>query len=409
MEQSIPNKQTPARRNRGGARGNRGRKNYASEGDALSEMPVPTSFPATPMKSNHASPTPGSQPANSKSSTRRSTGKKARPNNVSTSPAPLQSMQRTPPPSSSIAMSSAAFASSSSFHSPAPGSLPRPSFTKFSRSQSCANSNDDTLLRVRSDSAAPRMHKEPSPPASDTESPSPPLPPNLVVLQQQATPLDFLFDAHRADQEKLRGANSANATSKTSAPFSAPPGSQHIPNQTIRDDPIPLNLPVQYVEQHHAPYHSPYHKATQTAPLPQHFGLPLHEQARNAVSTEPSVQQPAAKSSQGNHNWQAATPPHADKSEEMKRLLGIGAPFSKPMFTTTQSSASAPALPTSSDFHQSQPHFHGGDSMSNGVEHRKVMAEDALRKALGLNFAMSGGLNGSNGPQSHANRFPGHA
>lgn len=399
MEQANPSRQTPARRGRGGGRGNRGRKNYASEGDALAEMPVPASFPTTPMKSNNASPVPGSQPPMSKSSTKRNNGKKARPNNVATSPAPAQLHQHTPPPSTSIPISSAAFASSSSFHSPAPGSLPRPSFTKFSRSQSCANSNDDTLLRVRSDSAAAHLRKEPSP-TSDTESPSPPLPPNVAANHQQATPLDFLFDAHRADQEKLRRANSANATSNASGPFSTPTGSRHVPNPNLRDDPIPLNLPIRSVEQRE-----------RNAPPPQPFGMPLYDQARNAAPTKPYAQQLPVQSSQDTLNFHVATPPSLDKSEEMKRLLGIGAPPPKPTFAPTQNSASAPAISSSNDFFPSQPHIHGGDSRPNGVDHRKVMAEDALRKALGLNLpiAMGGGLDGNNNPQSHANRFSGHA
>ncbi|KAF3770307.1 hypothetical protein M406DRAFT_105302 [Cryphonectria parasitica EP155] len=431
MEQTSSSRQTPARRGRGGARPNRGRKNYASEGDALFEMPTPASFPTTPMKSNNGSPAPGpgtQQPANSKSTSKKGNNRKSRPNNVSTSPAPPSS-QRTPPPSASVIMSSTAFASSSSFHSPAPGSLPRPSFSKFARSQSCVTSSDDAFMKVRSESAAAQLRKEPSPPSSDAESPSPPLPPNLAKDQQHASPLDFLFDAHRADQEKLRRATSAAATMGVDGPFTAPPGSRYPANPEIQDDPIPLKLPIRSMP--HRGASDSTGAALGTAPRPEHFVLPAHERLRAAGPAEYRARQSPSQPVQSHlaqYNQPPATPPRLDKSDEVKRLLGIGTPSPRapqlhhhhqgpyqqglpqgyrpgPM----QGPATTLAMTSPDGGSPGYPQMRGGDLSSGSVDHRKTMAEDALRRALGLNFPVPMSQDGNHSPQHHTNSFSGHA
>lgn len=405
MESNNPNnRQTPARRGRGGGRANRGRKNYASEGDALTEMPTPASFPATPMKSNNGSPAPGSQPANAKSTTKKN-NRKSRPNNVSTSPGPAQSNQRTPPPSASATVYTAAFASSSSFHSPAPGTLPRPSFSKFNRSQSCATSTEATFMRVRSESAAVPQVKEPSPPASDAESPSRP----VLKTEHEASPLDFLFNAHRAEKEKLQRANSANNNAGFDGPFSAPPGSRNPSSPGVQDDPIPIKLPVRPAQRGVSDNTGVLGSASRR----DVFALPIHERIQAARPAEYGSRQSPAQRGQAQppHTGQLATPPRLDRSEEMKRLLGISTPNPKPEPAPMPKHTSSPVTSSLSDASPSQVHLRGSDLSNGGMDHRKMLAEDALRKALGLNFpfSMGRGLDGNDSHSPSANRFQEHA
>lgn len=413
MEQSnsTNNKQTPARRGRGGGR-SRGRKTYASEGDALTDMPTPIGFPTTPMKSNNASPAPGSQLANPKSTTKKS-NRKSRPNNVSTSPRPAKSSQRTPPQSASATVSTVAFASSSSFHSPAPGALPRPGFSKVTRSQVFSTSGGQTLVRARSESVVVQSAKEPSPPASDCESPSPPQPAGLAQNDSHDSPLEVLFQAQRAEQERLRRANSANAVAELNGPFSAPPDYRHLPNNGLDDKPIPLKLPSRPAQRGV----SDNTGAAGRDARPAAFAMPIHERIQAVGPKGPYVKQPP-KQAQSQVTQQAhhlATPPQLDPSEQMKMLLGIsGATPTKsqpaPPQGHTHASPSAFAnfvSPSNTQFSK----VPGEGASPSGATDRKNHVENALRQALKLPWSISSGLDGNSSPQSqsghYSGRFPG--
>lgn len=437
MSENNPNiKQTPARRGRGGGR-NRGRKNYASEGDALSEMPMPASFPATPMKSNNASPAPASQQAHSRS-TNKKNQKKSRPSNVSISPGPAESSQRTPPPTD-ILFANSAFASSSSFHSPAPNELPRPAFSKFTKSETFTSTSDGLLSRMRAESVSIERVKEPSPPASDCELPSPSQH-TANRAQKGIHPCDFLFEA---EKEKIRRANSANAASRLDGPFSAPPGSQHY---GLNDNPIPFALASRPARRGV----SENTGASDSGIRPQAFSRPVHEtftparpsqpqhlspqprpaqgfqpylqyrspQATPAQATQPYLQHhsPHATPDHAARNHQFATSPPVDPNEQLKMILGLS-------ITPSQQTGSAPTpgptnglpTPSSDSMFASHSHPRGGStsastgaSSSGGLDTRKILAEDALRKVLGLNFplSMSSGLDGNRSPPG---RFPGQA
>lgn len=401
------NKQTNARRGRGGK--SRSRKNYASEGDALAEMPTPASFPATPMKSNTGSPAPGTQPANSKSTTKKN-NRKPRPNNVSTSPGPFKASQRTPPPSASATVSSVAFASSSSFHSPAPDTLPRPAFSKITRSQAFASADGETFVRARSESVVVQSAKEPSPPASDCESPTPAHPALLVQNDVHESPLEFLFQAKRAEKESLRRANSANATANLDGPFSAPPGSRHPSAPALDDNPIPLKLPSRPAQRGV----SDNTGISEPGMRPGAFVMPIHARVQAAGSPARShMLQPSPQSRQ-NHAAQQhphlATPPQLDKSEQMKRLLGIGGSTpSKPATATLQAhpNASAPALSNNVPPSNAQTNGHLAAGSSPGGVDRKNHVENALRQALKLPWSISSGFDGNHSPQPQPSRFPG--
>ncbi|KAJ4414220.1 hypothetical protein N0V82_008059 [Gnomoniopsis sp. IMI 355080] len=434
MSENISNsKHTPARRGRGGGR-SRGRKNYASEGDALTEMPTPASFPATPMKSNNASPAPVSQQPNSRSTNRKNQRKPPRPSNVSDSPAPNAPSQRTPPPTDATPCV-LPYAGSSSFHSPAPNTLPRPAFAKFTKSETFASTSAGQFSRVRAESVTVQGTKEPSPPPSDCEPPSP-----SQRGHKEVHPCDFLFEA---EKEKIRRANSANAASRLDGPFSAPPGPQHL---GLNDNPIPFALPSRPAQRGV----SDNMGISATGTRSQTFGKPIHEnfpparpsqpqhlspQPRPLQATQPYTQyhSPQAAPVQASHSYAQqhspqATPPHAvhnyhfetppkmDKSEQVKMMLGLSTTASQhrgPAPTPGSSNGSSTA--SSGSVPPSYPHLRGGftgvptgNPSSGGLDTRKILAEDALRKVLGLNLtlSMSSGLDGNRSPHGH---YPGQA
>lgn len=433
MSEINPNtKHTPARRGRGGGK-NRGRKNYASEGDALTEMPTPASFPATPMKSNNASPAPTSQQPNARSTNKRNPKRTPRPNNVSESPALTAPSQRTPPPTDALQMA-LPYAGSSSFHSPAPNTLPRPAFAKFTKSETFASTSEGRFSRMRAESVNVQGTKESSPPPSDCEPASP-----SQRVKKEVHPCDFLFEA---EKEKMRRANSANAASRLEGPFSAPSGPQHL---GLNDKPIPFALASRPAQRGA----SDNTGAPGPGTRPQAFGRPIHEtfaptrqsqqqhlspqprplQANQPYSqfhspqpaplqaTQPYMQHqsPQATPPHAAQNYHFATPPQLDKSEQVKMMLGLST-------TTSQQTGPAPAPGASNGMPAAPsgtpptnyPNLRGGTSVSpsnsspSGLDTRKILAEDALRKVLGLNLtlSMSSGLDGNRSPHGH---FPGHA
>ncbi|CAN8096880.1 unnamed protein product [Discula destructiva] len=454
MTENNPNntKQNPARRGRGGRGGrNRGRKNYASEGDALTDMPTPVgSSPATPVKLHTGSPASAFQPAQPRSTNNKKNSAKPRPSNVSTSLSATEPSQRTPPATGAVttrlglASSSSAFASSSSFHSPAPNTLPRPVFSQFT-------TKSETLIRPRSESVNVQQAKESSPTSSDSETPSPFQQQNGIQIKQETHEFSFQqgFDAER---ERIRRANSANAA----VPFSAPSRSQPF---QLNDNPIPFVLPRRPAQRGV----SDHSGASGSATPSDAFGRPIRQSLPPATPSQPYTLATQAQATRNNmqpfsHNeqisaahsqtryfspqhaqaqaaqrpvqhlspqhtpahlaqhHQLATPPQLDPSEEVKKLLWgpptpssqmgpVSAPVSSNILQTS-SSASAPP---------SGPHLRGGPldpmtsgSNSVGQDNRKSLAEDALRKVLGLNFplSMSSGLDGNRSPQG---RFARHA
>lgn len=205
------------------------RKTYASENDVPTEGPSDMDFlgqrPYTPSKlaANNPHAPPGSQPSQPKPQKSRS-ATKPRPKNPSASPGPgLSGQGRNTPPQSGQAKSLAATAyAGATFHaSPAPSTLPIPSFL--------ARALDSPSIK---DTA--RANQEPSPPATDSEAPTPqhrPLMRDKEVYREES-PLDFFFRADRAEKEMARRASSANVLAVNPGPFSPPtePVSPHEPS-----------------------------------------------------------------------------------------------------------------------------------------------------------------------------------
>lgn len=394
MEQ---NKQTPARRRRNGKHAS-GRKNYASEGDVLTNMPFPANYPATPMKSKNASPAPGSQATQPKSA--KQGNRSARPAHVSTSPGPAKPGRRTPPHSANNKTNSAAFAGANFHASPAPASLPMPSF-----------------FRVRSESATVSGRtKEPSPPASDCDSPSPSQPATVPQVRRDESPLDLLFRADRAEKERACRTNSANAAA-ADGPFSPPSEGRSGRDANYAFDPIPLKLPSRPAQNGA----SGPNGTAGSGPRPEPFALPIHEKARAARATEVKIQQQAQQQGPAQPReapQHLATPPQLDqRSEAVKRLLGIGAgsPSSNSVSAPSHHQTNSPGLfpfPTAAS--QSSPQLSGGamgtqSPGSGGPEDWKYRGEHALRQALKLPFPIGAGLDGNSSPQQQTGPSPGRA
>ncbi|KAL2167745.1 hypothetical protein VTG60DRAFT_876 [Thermothelomyces hinnuleus] len=214
MEQQTaqlpPKKSTPARRRPMRPVNSPARKTYASENDMPSEATFPLEFagPFTPRKSASNSPAPSSQPNHRKSKPRN--GNKGRVKQVS-SPGPGKQGRTTPPHSTTPKpIATAAFAGATFHASPAPSSLPIPSFLSKALDSPSVQETD-------------HASREPSPPATDSEAA--PTPQHRLLSAndaRQESPLDIFFRADRAEKERARRASSANILGQHPIPLSPP-------------------------------------------------------------------------------------------------------------------------------------------------------------------------------------------
>lgn len=247
--------------------------------------------------------------------------------------------------------------------------------------------------------------KEPSPPASDCESPSPVKKAAVAQAPRDESPLDLLFRADRAEKERARRATSANATDGLDGPFSPPSDEPSDPTPAYSFDPIPLKLPSRPAQRGA----SDDSGTARSGPRPEAFSMPIHERIRSARAAGPRLQQQSPRHNQGWEGQKPQQPHHPstqprldDRSEAVKRLLGIGAvsssPNSNPM--PLQGSKSSPQV------------SNGPAAMRNpgsaGAEDWRFRGEHALRQALKLPFPVGGGLDGNSSPQQ-TGPFPGRA
>ncbi|KAL7945718.1 hypothetical protein V8C42DRAFT_43150 [Trichoderma barbatum] len=212
---SSPLKATPGRR-----RHPRGKpaalKAYASENDAANyaaNYAASTHHhhktPQTPKKILSASPAPaGSYSAQPDSKQRNRSHK---PKGKIDAPSPnyhlssSQSPPRTSPTSKTV--SNTPFAGATFHASPAPADLPIPSFLK---------SNSDSPMVRKTRGVVP----QPSPPATDSEAPTPYRP--ISASQHRESPLDFMFRAHREEKARQQFDNTAGPASLLAGVMSPP-------------------------------------------------------------------------------------------------------------------------------------------------------------------------------------------
>ncbi|KAG7290500.1 hypothetical protein NEMBOFW57_000502 [Staphylotrichum longicolle] len=266
-----PNKSTPARRRAKRPINSPARKTYASENDMPSEavFPIELAGPFTPQKSASHSPAPGSQPNQAKS----------KPRNGNKALAKTCLIART---------------SKASFLSKA---LDSPSVQETDHAS-----------------------REPSPPATDSEAPTPQQRLLRGEVPRQDSPLDIFFRADRAEKERARRASSANILGPNPVPFSPP-------NQ-IRSPAEPKTLPggLFGAGSRRPPFQRNPSSGIPTSELDgtpddvvgPAFSKPYHDRIRAARSNNKQAE-PAQKSPPPPQQDQGAL----DMSERLKRFLAI--------------------------------------------------------------------------------------
>lgn len=300
MSQS-PHPKNSARRR--GPRNGTPQKTYASENDAASYRYPLSDSPYTPQKlATNGTPAhqhqnqQGQSTTQKKSRNRNASGKKGRENQDRHSPNQQQAIPL-------------AFAGASFHASPAPNSLPMPSFLART-----ASAPDSPSLKL----PGPGPSQELSPPTTDSEensSPSPPLPP----ARNDESPLEFIFKADRAEKAKTRRASSANAAAFLASPFS-PPHAHASPREPST---FPRNQAI-------AQARRPVIQRNPSSGIPAselngNSGKPLGQAFSTPYAERIKAARPRHVSAQG-------TPPSAldqgtcDRSDALKRFLGVGSP-----------------------------------------------------------------------------------
>ncbi|CAK7269125.1 hypothetical protein SEPCBS57363_003446 [Sporothrix epigloea] len=401
-------KQTPGRRKPGARARRPNHKNYASENDvAKADSSFQPEFtrrhidssknqngsPSTPQKSQNGSAAGGKSSANAPQSAsgkpnNRNNNKKQQKSNTD-SPAMARSGRRTPPQTTgpkAYGPAVSAFAGATFHASPAPSSLPLPSF--FTKSSSPGTP------RAR---PASGLGQQPSPPASDIKAPfatstiatdgpsatttsgrNPLLSASGIKLPppHDESPLDLLFRVDRAEKERNRRASSANLYGAVVGPFSPPITAQALGEVTVDYHTSPHNGCQQhYKQQQTARQPGPTLRTSSSGisaaeldgtpgrPMGPAFATPFQDRIRAARPTDPkgSPRTAGAVAPSGFKDLAAgsAPPPFAgaqssqpppvanvdDRSEALKRFL-----FSKTGTSVSSHSgtspASAPTTPT---------------------------------------------------------------
>ncbi|KAK9772651.1 hypothetical protein AB5N19_04827 [Seiridium cardinale] len=292
MNQSPHPKNSGRRR---GARNGTPQKTYASENDAASYRHAYSDSPYTPQKlaENGTVVLPHVQSSTQKKSRNRNTSaKKTRDKQDRHSPTQQQSAPL-------------AFAGASFHASPAPNSLPLPSF--LARTTSAPDSPS-----LKPPVAGPTQ--ELSPPTTDSEENSSPSPPLQTVPRNEESPLEFFFKADRAEKARGRRASSANAAGVLAGPFSPPHDSPQEPRTFPRlgGAQQPRRPTVQRNPSSGIP--SSELDGTPGRRVGHAFSTPYSERIKAARSKNPSAQ--VTPSAQSNDT--------SDRSEALKRFLGVG-------------------------------------------------------------------------------------
>ncbi|CAK7238759.1 MAG: hypothetical protein STHCBS139747_000177 [Sporothrix thermara] len=413
-------KQTPGRRKPGAGNRRPNRKNYASENDVAKADPnfqpdfaqrrinndnnnksgnrnnVPTT-PQKPQKGSAAAKTPANATQNATTSKTNNRGNNRKQQNKSAdSPAMAKNGRRTPPQTVGPKLTGPAFAGSSFHASPAPASLPLPSFL--------TKTNSPGTPRTRPVSG---LGQQPSPPASDTEVPSatntmansgnsgpsasavgrnPLFPAGGAKISppRDESPLDVLFRADRAEKERNRRASSANLYGAPIGPFSPPLPPQPLEGNANshtfpRNGPQQIHLLQQQQQPQTARRSGPTLRTSSSGisaaeldgtpgqPMGPAFATPFQDRIRAARPTE-SKGSSASGIALGFRDLAAGSapspfagapngqqPPAAsvdDRSEALKRFL----------FSKTNAAAASPTSTTAPALTPTSPTRHSGFS-----------------------------------------------
>ncbi|KAK3944689.1 hypothetical protein QBC46DRAFT_158254 [Diplogelasinospora grovesii] len=383
MQQQVPpQKSTPGRRraNRHPPGGHSpARKTYASENDMPTDVQFPFDFsnasPYTPRKSASNSPAPPStQPNNAKSKPRG--GNKSRTKQSSTSPGPVRHGRTTPP--QSAAQKTAAFAGATFHASPAPASLPIPSF--LSKTFGSPGPKDTGPVSA-----------EPSPPASDSEAPTPQRHVPLREGPSEESPLDFFFRADRAEKERARRASSANVLGPPAGLFS-PPLQPRSPQEarTVPNGLSAFQSRRPTLQRNSSSGISAVElDGTPGKPIGPAFSTPFNERIRAARSGEKPVdifQRPP----------QQQSTPVQDRGEKLKKFLAVSPTYNTgQQFLTTAGPANQASESIFTSIQQTSVLSTMGPTTPTRVNNNSrpaeiLQMEDSIRRILKINLGSAG-------------------
>ncbi|KAJ3499612.1 hypothetical protein NLG97_g189 [Lecanicillium saksenae] len=282
MSDAAPQPKTTPGRHRQRHNG-RAQKAYASENDAGSfESGHYHRTPHTPNKALSGSPAPGSQSSNQANTRQRNKnrgGKGKGAAHVSPDAQPERSMPTARRASMKSGIPAAAFAGATFHASPAPSALPIPSFLSKSSSESPAGN-------VRNPG-----HPRYSPPTTDNEAP---MPYSTSAPRANESPLDFMFRAHRQEQERQFGSPRHDGQSSPSIFGNRPESSP----QTNVPQTVPASMRYQAggidrAELDGTPSHeigpafsTPYHERIRAARASRGETPPMPSQSTGTSSTD---------------------------------------------------------------------------------------------------------------------------
>ncbi|RGP60754.1 proteophosphoglycan 5 [Fusarium longipes] len=350
---------TPARRRNGRNGRPAAQKAYASENDVATIDPARHDRPPRTPQKGTGTDSPLSH-TNSKQRTRNGSHNNNNKHRGKTGPHSPESARpgRVTPPNQNSAMKSISAYAGATFHaSPAPSALPLPSFVSRPATES------PSLTKTPRD-----IIQEPSPP-TDTEAPTP-LRQNSSGVHE--SPLDFMFRAHRQEQERQRSGSTSsfrpsglvNKSPSVQSPF----GPSNVPQ--------PATLPQTARTQSRFPggIDSAELDGTPGRPLGPAFSTPYQERIRAARSN--SAQSPSDLSA----HQQKPNPESGDPTEALKKFL-----FSGNGTTASQSvpNGFAPAPPAHQyDYARNAPHAHSPYNDRSDIQ----AMENSLRRILKLDL-----------------------
>lgn len=329
QQQPVP-KSSGRRRN---GRHGTPQKNYASENDAANYRQYHSDSPYTPQRlASHGNGAQHNvQSANQKqrkaSSTKKTRNKQDRPSPI----------QHTVP---------MAFAGASFTSSPAPNSLPMPSF--LARTSSAPDS-PSLEPSVRGPS------QELSPPTTDSEEDGTPSPHPAPPPRADESPLEFFFKADRAEKARVRRASSANAASLLAGPFSPP----HDSPQPCSTFPRLSGPAAQAQAQAQARRPQVQRNPSSGIPASELDGNP-GKPFGQAFSTPYSERIKAARTKNGPIQASPIPPKHDPSGEALMRFLMTGQKMDQPEHLPVQKpSVSSPSAPNGHiSVQQHTPHRH---------------------------------------------------
>ncbi|KND91455.1 hypothetical protein TOPH_03718 [Tolypocladium ophioglossoides CBS 100239] len=364
---STQPKTTPAPRRQGRGDGRSGaQKAYASENDvAALDASRQQRAPQTPSKVGSGSPAPTESNAVQTGSKQRNRNWPSKAKNAPTSPDSAQRGGRQTPPHRSVSMkpgTSTAFAGATFHASPAPSALPIPTFLAKS---SC----DSPVHRDAKD-----IVQEPSPPATDTDAPTP-FRPDSSVPRNHESPLDFMFRAHREEKERQHRSIPISQNSNSSYATSPPTRSLFDPNTSPNPSTVPQTRRT-LSRQISGGIDSSELDGTPGRPMGPAFSTPYQERIKAARSNSA---RPHLNQSQPEQPSQKP-PPSDDPTEALKKFLFSGGAVSSQALPMGVTSASAPAAAQASFTAQPEPaHAKNVQAMENDL--RRILKMDLTSNA----------------------------